>query len=222
MPRKATKAILATLKQAGIDLGDNLDKVTEALEVIELPAEEFLSSDQVVLTKIEWREVKDDLIEKNKSNKTLKKEADDLREAMDAGDSDNVRKATSYKKKLDELEPIVAKLMDSQKDTWAAAAKTIPKELKTEFTFAEEGKELSTEQLLSNVKKFEEYKRIGALTGEEQLEGEGDKKPAGGAPKTPAGGKKPEKLSQEQMEGMTPGALVEAGYKPRPAPETTE
>jgi len=208
MPKKSTKTILAALKKAGAELGDDPDKVTEALDDLELSAEEHLGPDQIVLTKDEHRELKDDLTALRKRAKSAEGEAKDLREAMDAGDSDNVRKATSYKKKLDELQPLVDTLVKSQSDAWAANEKTIPKELRAEFTFAEEGKEITTGEMLSNVKKFNEYKRIGALTGEVP---EGDPQEPPTAPKIP-GSTTPSKLTTEQMDKMSPGSMMDAGY----------
>jgi hypothetical protein len=225
MPKKSTKSILAALKKAGLAIeADDLDKVTEALEDLELSAEEYLSGDQVILSKDEKRELKDDLTKLRQRMKKAEKERDDLREAMDSGDSDNARKATQYKRKLDELEPTLKKLLEVQRITWTSASTRIPDTVKKEFHFAEEGKELSTDQILHNVEKLEEYTRIGIIEGGEggPGDGKGGEGDGGGPPDAPRPqpGKRPEKLTPDQMNEMRSADLVEAGYKPRPAPKT--
>jgi len=224
MPKKSTKAILSKLKKLGIDVGDDLEKVEEGLDDIELSAEESLGSDQIILSRVEWRELKDDLSDKNRKYQKLKEEASELRDAMDAGDSDNVRKASTYKKKLDDLEPLVAKLLGSQTKAWKAAEASIPKELHAEFTFAEKDKELSTDQLLKNTSKFDEYVRIGII-GEK---GNGSREGSEAGEVTPAdpsaarvGGKQQRtKLTKEQLDELPAASKMEAGYKTR-EPEGT-
>lgn len=228
MPKKTTKAILALVKKAGISIeSDELDKLTTELEDnLELSAEEFLGTDQVILSTDDHRELKDDLTKLRTRMKTAEQEAKDLREAMDSGDSDNVRKAAQYKKKLDELEPVLEKLLTTQKDLWATAETRIPNEVKDQFKFAEKDKagavtkELTTDELIHNITKFEEYTTIGVIKGE----GEPAPKP-GDPPKPPTtpkvGGKQGEQpLTKDQMGEMKPAALVAAGYKERPAPST--
>lgn len=221
MARKATKTILAALKRAGVAIeADDLDKVTEALDIIELQAEEFLSSDEKIVTMAEYREIKDDLIDKNKKFATLKKEHQELKDAVDAGDSGNVRKMNTYKTKLEELEPLVERLLGNERDRWKAAAKSVPKELKTEFKEAKEGEELSNDDLLHNVGKFEEYTRIGAIkatgNGTETKETEETKEKEPGTPRIPAGGKKPKKYTAEELDKMTPAEKLEASYDYQP------
>lgn len=220
MPKKTTKTILALLKKQGVDLGDDLEKVTEALDDVELSAEEFLSSDQIILTKSEHRELKDDLTKLRDRMKTAEGESKDLRDAMDSGDSDNVRKATQYKKKIDELEPLVKTLLDQHRGDWKASAEKIPEKLKTEFSFAEKDKELTTPQLLANVKKYAEYVRIGLIEGTVGDDSDGKPDDTKPADQPRVGPKQPRKLTKEQIDELTPGEKMEHGYKPR-EPEGT-
>ena len=232
MPKKSTKIILAAVKKAGADLGDDLDKVTEALDDVELSAEEFLSTDQIILTKDEHRELKDDLTKLRTRMKDAETRSKDLQEAMDTGDSDNVRKATQYKKKLDELDPLVKSLMAAQNKSWTAATDRIPKKLREEFTFAEKDgdgkvtKELTTEELIANTAKFHDFVRLGLIEaadgdggegGAGSEGGDGEKKPEG----TPRVAQKQQrKLTKEQLDEMPAAVKMEAGYKPR-TPEGT-
>lgn len=217
MPRKSTKTILAALKRAGVKIeSDDQDKVQEMLEDLELTAEEFLGPDQIILSKDEHRELKDDLTTLRKRMKTAEKEATDLREAMDTGDSDNKRKAETYKGKLDELEPKLDKLLETMKKTWKASADKIPEAVAKEFHVPEKDKELTTDQMLQNVEKFEEYVRIGLIDGEKPVED-----PAPGPRDQPRVGPKDKdkKPTLDQLAEMPTSTKIESGYKPRETPK---
>ena len=214
MAKLSTKTILAALKRGGVNVEDP-EKVEDLLDDIELRAEEFIGSDQIILDKAEHRELKDDLTKLRKRAKDAEADAKDLREAMDAGDSDNARKAKTYKQKLDDQDPIIEKLLEAQKTIWAGLAEKIPEKIKAEFRFAEEGKELSVDDLLHNTAKAEEYTRVGLL---------GEGAPTDPPPEippvvpriqpTPAGDGK---FTAEQLEKLTPTQMVELGYKAKPA-----
>jgi hypothetical protein len=214
MPKKSTKTILAALKAEGVEIED-LDKVTSRLDDLELDPAEFVGTDNIILSREEHRELKDDLTKLRQRAKKAEGERDDLREAMDAGDSDNARMAKEYKKKLDDQAPVLDKLLERQRETWTAQAETIPEHLKAEFRFAEEGKDLEVDDLLHNTAKLDEYKRIGALEGEAPTpgEGEGEGEPTPpGAPRVPPARQKPAKYTAEQLAAMTPDQQIEAGY----------
>jgi hypothetical protein len=218
MPKQATKSILAILKNAGHDLGDDRDKVTEALEDLELSPEEFLGSDQIILTKAEHiepqRELREDLNKYKKRMKDAEAEAKELRDAMDSGDSDNVRKAKQYKTKLDELEPLVDRLLTAEKTRWEASAKSVPEEIRDKFKWPEKNAELSDQDLLHNVAKFEEYVSIGAIDPTKTVNGDVDKPPDEGPPSAPRiGGKtSPSKFTKEQLATMSPREMLDAHY----------
>lgn len=216
MAKKSTKTILAALKKAGVDVEDQ-DKVEEALDDLELRAEEFLGGDERIIAESEYRLIKDDLVEKNRLNKKLKQEAEDLRGLVDTGDSDNARKAKTYKQKLDEQAPIIEKLLERQKESWKTTAETIPDKLKTEFHFAEEGKELSVDQLLHNTTKVDEYTRIGALGAGDPADPPPDPSVEPEPPPAPRsrGTRDAEKFSREQLNEMPPAVMIEKGYAKR-------
>ena len=58
MPKKNTKAILAALKRAGVEIEDQ-SKVEALLDDLELQAAEILGTDEIILTRDEHRELKD-------------------------------------------------------------------------------------------------------------------------------------------------------------------
>lgn len=228
MPRMTTKKIIAALKKAGISIeSDELDKLTTELEDLELPADELVGPDQIILSKDEHRELKDDLTKLRTRAKKAEGNEKDLREALDAGDSDNVRKAQRYKTKIEELEPQIKSLQEAQRTVWKGIEKEIPEKLQAQFRFAEKGedgkpKELSISDLVHNIRKVEEYRAIGLIgggAGDGDEEGAGEEEERGllGAPKIKPGRKGGDKLSDDEMKGMTPGQLLEAGYKSTPS-----
>ena len=213
MPKKSTKMILAALKRAGIS-SEDLDKVQNEIDDLDLDAEEFLGSDKIILSKEDHREIKDDLTKLRQRAKDAEAAHKDLQDAVDAGDSDNARKATTYKKTLDEQKPIMEKLLAAQTAAWDAQAGTIPEKIKGEFRVPEEGKELTVDDLVHNSGKLEEYTRIGVL-------GEGpepDVDPAPGPPNAPRVQPKPgpaPKFTTDQLDAMNTSAMVESGYAPK-------
>jgi hypothetical protein len=210
MAKKSTKTILAALKRLGLEIED-LDKVTTELDDLELSADEMLGPDQMLLAKDDYRELKDDLTKLRKRAKDAEAETKDLRDAMDSGDSDNARKAKSYKDKLDKLEPITNKLLEDTKARWTDQAKLVPEALQAEFKVAKEGEELSTDDILANARKFEEYKRIGAIDPDAEPKPEADPPAKPDAVRVPAS-QKGHKLTPAEMDKMSPAALMEASY----------
>ena len=124
------------------------------------------------------------------------------------GTKTTAQDADALKKKLDELEALAENLLGSQKKTWEAAAARIPKKLRGEFTFPEGEGELTTDQLLANTAKFDEYVRLGLIE-------------AGGAGGRPGNGRgegneepapNPRDLPLSKLKGMSAEAKMEAGY----------
>lgn len=214
MPKQSTKTILAALKKAGLDLGDDRDAVTEALEDIELSAEEFLERDQMIIAKDERRKLQDDIREATTKAKEAEKVATELREMVDTGDSDNARKAETYKKKLDAIEPMVEKFIEKTAKSWEAAQAKIPENLRAEFLAPEKDKKLSNDDMLANADKFDDFVRLGLIDPAAEPD------PDPGEPKTPtapriAGKQTPAgKLTKQELEEMPSRAKIEAGYKP--------
>ena len=219
MAKKSTKTILTALRKAGVKLED-AEKVEELLDDLELSAEEFLGSDEIILSKDEHRELKDDLTKLRGRAKKAETRVEELQDAADAGDSDNARKAKQFKTRLDELEPMLEALKKSHVESWAAVAKDIPKELKSEFSFAEkDGDELTIKQLVGNLAKLQEYRRIGVLKGGDGAatgdDEPGDDEPGDGTPTQPRISTRQTKLkkyTKEELDKMTPAQKIEAGY----------
>ena len=212
MPKTSTKQILAALKKSGVDLGDDLEKVTGALEDIELSVEGNLGADQMILSKEEHRELKDDLTKLRRRAKTAETDLETLQKDVDAGDSTNARQLKLVKARNEELEPLVETLLERQKDAWKAGEARIPETLKGEFETAEKGKELTTDQVLANTKKYAEYVRVGLIESSGEPAPEGDDPPkTPTAPRVPQ--KQPKKLTQEQLGNMSAASKIEAGTR---------
>ena len=210
MPKKSTKLILAAMKRSGITAED-LDKVTTEIDDLDLDAEEFLGPDDIIIAKKDHREIKDDLTKLRQRAKDAEAAHKELQDAVDAGDSDNARKATAYKKTLDEQKPIFDKLLEAQKTIWNAQADEIPDHIKKEFRFPEKDQELDVDDLLYNTSKLDEYTRIGII-GETP---DPDPDPVvPGPPSAPRVKTKPgaTTFTQAQLDGMNTSAMVEAGY----------
>ena len=212
MAKKSTKTILSALKKAGITVEDQ-EKVEAILDDLEFDPTEVAGEDHVVLTTADYRELKDDLKSLRARAKTAEQERDQLKEANEAGDSVNKQKAERLQNRVNELEPMMKELIGAYSETWSAAAGKIPDKLKAKFVFAEEGKELTPQQLMTNIRKMSEYRELGVLDLDQKEEGSD-----GGTPPTPPAPRVPpktdaKKLSEAELSGMSPAAKIQAGYK---------
>ena len=216
MAKKNTKAIVAALKKLGVELEDQ-DKVEVLLDDLELRADELLGTDQIILTKDEHRELKDDLTKLRGRAKAAEKDLENLQTDVDKGDSTNARQLGILKKRNDELEPLVKELVTAYTATWDGVAKDIPEKLKGKFKFAAKDGELETADLLHNIRKLEEYRELDLLPGgsgstsnDDDDEGAADGE--GSAVRTANKQAPGKKFTKQELENMTPAEKIETGY----------
>lgn len=174
--KEIVRKILAALEDAGVKLTEEQAKAAKA-ELAELklaPSGSALKDGQIAVDEDHLSGLKQDLKDKNSQRRELKEkieklegERDELKKALDAGDSQNAKLAQTWKDKYEKIEPITKQLMDGVKSRWDSVAEKIPKDMRGQFQFedtekGEEGK-LADEQYLSNINKLDEYLSIGAL-----------------------------------------------------------
>jgi len=161
---KLNELILAALKRAGVEIdADARDRAKSELEGLEFPVDEIVGPDQKVVDREEYGRTHRDLQKWKREARDVRGELDELRDAVDQGDSDNARKASEYKKKLEKFEPLISEFLEKVKSDWASVEGKIPEEIKSFFRFPEEGKDLDEDALIHNHKKLEEYRTAGIL-----------------------------------------------------------
>ena len=225
MPKKIVEDILRELKSAGVDLGENADKVAAKLDKLDFP--EGLADGQMAVDEAHYREIKQDLTKLRTRVHEAEDKAADLKRVLDAGDSENAKKVEILTKKLETLEPTTERLKDWVSNEWERIEDQIPKELRDRFSFAEKDddgkitKALELDATIANLDKVQEYKEIGAL----KIEGNGgppapgDKTKPGSARTSPTG--ETEKVTRKDLDTMSPTKKMEAGYGSTPGQSTS-
>ena len=164
------KEVLDLLKKQGVEISaEAAAAVHEKFDgQLLVPADQLVGEGQIAVSEKAWNERGEDLSTWKNRAKKAEQERDELQEAADAGDSHNKTLADKYKTELDRLKPLVERYTKGLKKSWEEASEKIPENLHKYYTFAEEGKELTDEQLAANVEKLTEHLDLNAF----ELEGE--------------------------------------------------
>jgi hypothetical protein len=214
--------ILEALAGAGIQM-DQAAKEKAAAELEDLPiahAGSVLQEGQVAVNEDFWNSQRKDLKDFKQKYREEKTAHEGLQDSLQAGDSTNQNLIKEMKSKLETMDGQNQLLVQSATAFWSMAKDQIPADnesLRKAFHFAnpekgDEGK-LTTDQLVHNVKKFQELTNYGVVkfsAGEEgNGDGKGKKDPPTPAKSTPGSGGKDDR-SWEQLPAQQ---KIEAGYK---------
>ena len=163
------KEVLDLLKKQGVDIGaEAAAAVHEKFDgQLLVPADKLIGEGQIAVSETAWKDRGEDLTKWKNRAKKAEDNYSELKEATDAGDSVNKKLADERKVELDRLKPLVEKFTKGIKKRWEEAAEKIPENLHKYYTFAEEGKELTDEQVSANVEKLTEHLDLKAF----ELEG---------------------------------------------------
>lgn len=182
MSKKLMERVTAALKKAKVELSDEArEALSDVLGSDQLTAAGFveLGSGQQVVETSDYNELhKDVRLLRDRAQKAESKR-DELKATLDAGDSDNKKRAEKLDVRNRVLEPLVERLMKRSRGTWAGYEKKLPAEtaemkddekakvkaIRGRFAFAADGQELDDNQVLDNLHKYDELSELG-LFGE--------------------------------------------------------
>lgn len=223
MTRKIIAQILKIIaKIEGVEIPEEARSRVEAeLGDVELSADDVIGPDQKIVKVDDWREVHADLKSWKEKARGFESERDDLRSAMDAGDSDNARKVEAYKNKLDKMEPVLNRLLERERSRWESIKDKIPENLRAKFAFPEKDEELSNDELIENLAKVDEYREIStefktAVDAAENPEEDPKEKGAPDVPR-PSPTNRPPRGSTPDVNTADLNKGVEDGYGYQPA-----
>lgn len=181
MSKKLMEQVTKALKDAGVELKAEVkDALSETLGSDALKAAGLveLGSGDVVVKESKYNELSEDLRKEKVKRRDTETERDTLRTTLDAGDSDNKKRADRLEERNRALEPLNDKLMKRARTTWKQASEKIPAEAKADakddekkrvstirgkFVFPEKDKELDDTQVLANLDKYEELSELGVF-----------------------------------------------------------
>lgn len=221
MAQTIVEKILAAIKAAGVDLGEDADQVTSKLDKLEYP--NGLEDGQVAIDRTYLSELKVDLKKLRTRAKDAEDKNADLTSTLNAGDSENLVKVRLLEGRLKTLEPLTNDLLKNLRSEWDDVKGQIPESHQAYFTFDDKDKgddgKINSEQLVQNMSKLREYQKIGAITlealdPEKTKEGEGEKKPTSSPKIGPTG--KPVPGAEKDFSKLTPSERMELGYDYKP------
>ena len=204
---KKFKEVLDFLKKQGVEISsDAADAVKKEFGEQMLASEnEIVKEGYVVVPQKVYDEKTDDLSKWKERARKAEDRSNDLKAALDAGDSENAKLAEKWKTEFEKMNPLAQKYIEALKSGWTEVAETIPDDLKEFYVFPKEGEELSQADLEKNVLKVAEHRKLGVFEIEEGS-GEGKKIP-------PTGKKQSVKKPGEGDEGKSRTDLMAEGYK---------
>jgi len=166
--------ILAFLKKKGVEINSEAadaarDEFGELkLVVIEQGEDGEIQIDGKSYASLEgFKERGSDIIKWKERARKAEAKVDELKDALDAGDSENKKLAEKYKKAYDELKPIADQLAEERKAEWNSFAEIVPEEIKKYLKLPKEGEELQTADILSNLSELKKLKELGVFKPEE-------------------------------------------------------
>ena len=175
MPKSVVDTISALMRKHKVELDDAVVDAIESVfhDMIAADADN-VTADGYVAIRIEQHDsMKRDLKDQRTEIRTLKSDADDLKEQIDDGDAAIVRRAEKAEKKLERLEPFAQRYLDRIKKTWDENAENIPDDMRKYFKFADKDDELDEMTIARNVEEFDKLVDVGAITIETNTGGEG-------------------------------------------------
>lgn len=187
MSKKLVDRLTKALKDAGVEIKDDVkDALSEALGSESLKAAGLveLGSGDVVVQESKYNELSEDLRKEKVKRREAETRRDELQQTLNAGDSDNKKRADKLDERNRVLEPLTEKLVKRARADWASKSARVPGEpkadakddeklrvgnIRKEFVFAEKDKELTDDQVLANLDMFDRLDGIGVF---------GEQKPA--------------------------------------------
>ena len=201
MSKKLIDQLTAALKKAGVEIKDDVaEAISETLGSSSLKAAGLveLGSGDIVVKESNYNALSEDLRKEKEKRREATTERDRLKDTLDAGDSDNKKRADKLQERNNVLEPRAEKLMKRARGDWESRAKGLPEakadakpeekarveKIRSRFAFAEKDKELTDDQVLENLAKHDELVELGVF--EAKAPTNGKENPA--APPAPRGG----------------------------------
>lgn len=181
MSKKLVDRMMKALKDAGVEIKDEVkDAVSEILGSDALKAAGFteLGSGDVVVQESKYNELSADLRKEKDKRRDAESRRDELQRTLDAGDSDNKKRAEKLDERNRVLEPLTEKLMKRARADWEKKSSRLPGEpkadakdeekakvgnIRKEFAFAEKDKELTDDQVLANLDMFDRLDGVGVF-----------------------------------------------------------
>lgn len=213
MPKKPADIILRILKNAGVELKDDIaETVKEELEKESsiVLADSVIGQKEYDELEEKNKELRTDLFTLRKKKNEAQEEADRLKKLVDTGESDLKRENQLLKTKLEKLEPLSQGLLEDVRKNFEAVSGNIPEDekIRAKFKWPEkEGDKLSDDDVLSNWRRYQEFRELG-VPG---FDGKAKETPTPpGAPRTPPG--KPGPEGAENLEGKSSSDLLLSAY----------
>jgi predicted nuclease with TOPRIM domain len=162
MAEKKAQEVLDFLVKQGIEIPADVTKlVTGKFEAYVLvDADSTVKDGQIAVNEASHIEKMEDLKSYKASSKKFEGLYNDVKSALDSGDSHNAKLLEKYKQSNERLKSIADEFIKDAKTRWEDADKIIPKDLKKRFKYPEEDEELTEEDLLNNLEKLAEYKEV--------------------------------------------------------------
>lgn len=214
------KMILQALGTSKVEL-DSTQKAALESELEELPlahSENVLKDGQVAVDETFYNSQRTGLKDFKKKFRDEKQAHNDLKEAIDSGDSTQTKLVINLKDQIKVLKPRAERLMAQARKKWESLADDVPEKAASLFAAvdkdADEGTELTDDQVIDNLDKYEELTGAGLFPtggdggeGTEGTEGKPAGKPAADAAKIAAGqsGKKDSLFNKPVVERMAGG-----------------
>ena len=162
MAHKKAQEILDFLTKEGIEIPKDVAKLAtgkfEAYVLVDVDS--TIKEGQIAVNEASHKGKMDDLQTYKASSKKFETLYNDVKDALDSGDSHNAKLLDKYKESNERLTKIAGKFMEDAKTRWIDADKIIPEDMKKRFKYPEKDGELTDEELFKNLDKFDEYKEI--------------------------------------------------------------
>lgn len=176
--KKLIERMTKALKDAGVELNDGIrSAVADVLGADELKAAGLteIGSGQKVVEESDFNELHADLRKMRTRAQNAETARDTLQKRLDSVDSDSKKRADEAQAELDKIKPVAELALKWARDDWSRKSSLIPVEkegmkdsekarvaqLRKQFVFPDEGKQLSDDQIFANLSKHAEYSAIG-------------------------------------------------------------
>jgi hypothetical protein len=221
MPKLNAKLLLGILKDAGVEISDEIAKkvAKDVDEQIKLElAESTPGEGQLIVEEEEWQKRGKDLAKLRKRTHDAEERVKELEGSLEAGESHLKKENKILRDKLEKIEPLQKTLLEAKRKEWDGLAKKIPEELQKKLHWPDkEDQQISDEQVLENLSNLNDWRdlKVPGVPGVEASgDGDGDDGDGGptGLPKSSPTGKH-QKGTPGNLSEMNPSQLMEAGYE---------
>lgn len=207
--------IIDFLTSQGIEIA----KDVEGKAITKFAAYEFVDTDsvlkegQIAVNEASHKDKMEDLKSYKASSKKFEKLYEDVKIALDSGDSHNAKLLESYKTTNERLQKVADLYTADAKARWESGKDSIPEALAKKFKVAKEGEELSDDDIFANLDRLEEYREVNPEAFGIKIDADGKKVLPFSVAKFRKDGKPPAGSKDESWRDKTASERMAMGYK---------